>query len=211
MLIEPSRITHILNKFNIKIKGVLHVGAHECEELACYMNHFHLYPADIVWVDANPKLIEKNKEQGIPNCFTAVLDETERSTNFNITNNGESSSILEFGTHATSYSNIVVVETFPVQTQTLTQFFKRNFLDPTKYNFWNFDIQGVEVQVLRGSKELLQHADVIYSEINTGEVYKGCGKLDEMDALLGEHGFRRVITEFTVASWGDAIYVRYNK
>lgn len=208
MLINPNQVNALLQHFNINIKGILHVGAHECEEKDCYNTTFNVKDDSIVWVDANPKLIEKNKERGIPNCYTAVLDETERETAFHITNNGQSSSLLEFGTHATSYTWCVVTETVPVKTETLTQFFQKNQLDPKNFNFWNFDIQGNELQVFRGSKELLQYADVIYSEVNTQDVYKGCGKLNEMDVLLEEHGFKRVSTELTDQGWGDAIYVR---
>jgi len=210
MLIDPIQISTILKYYDIQIKGILHVGAHECEEKSMYNTTWKIPDTDIVWIDANEDLIKKNTAAGIPNCFAAVLDETEHDAVFHITNNGQSSSLLEFGTHSADYPWCVVTEDRTVKTQTLSQFFQRNSLNPAKYNVWNFDIQGVELQVLRGSKELLQYADVIYSEVNTDDVYKGCGKLDELDTLLKEYGFERVITKMTGAKWGDALYVRVN-
>jgi hypothetical protein len=211
MLIDPIQISTILKYYDIQIKGILHVGAHECEEKSMYNTTWKIPDTDIVWIDANEDLIKKNTAAGIPNCFSAVLDETEHDAVFHITNNGQSSSLLEFGTHSDDYPWCVVTENRTVKTQTLNQFFQRNSLNPAKYNIWNFDIQGVELQVLRGSKELLQYADAIYSEVNTDDVYKGCGKLDELDTLLKDHGFERVITKMTGAKWGDALYVRKNK
>uniref|UniRef100_A0A6C0DP79 Methyltransferase FkbM domain-containing protein n=1 Tax=viral metagenome TaxID=1070528 RepID=A0A6C0DP79_9ZZZZ len=208
MLLDPIKVYTLFETYGISIRGILHVGAHECEELEVYSTKWDVDSSDIVWIDANPRLIEQNKKKGIPNCYTAVLDECERETNFHITNNGQSSSLLEFGTHATSYPWCVVTETIPVKTQTLTQFFEKNSLDPTKYNIWNFDIQGVEYQVLHGSTNMLQYADCIYSEVNTADVYKGCGQLKEMDALLESHGFQRVLLEMTDQAWGDALYLR---
>jgi len=207
MLIDAYTVKTVLNNYNITINGILHVGAHECEEKSVY-NNWGIQDNDIVWVDANSKLIEQNKARGIPNCYTAVLDEVERDTIFNITNNGQSSSLLEFGSHSNSYPSIIVNETINVKTETLNQFFNKNNLDYKKYNFWNFDIQGVELQVFRGSKDLLQYVDCIYVEVNTAEVYKGCGLMDDMDILLKEYGLVRVMTNMTSANWGDAIYVR---
>ena len=211
MLIDGKRILTVLEEYGLQIKGILHVGAHECEERSMYNTVWNVKDDDIVWVDANADLVERNKRIGVPHCYNAVLDESEHDAVFHITNNGQSSSLLEFGTHSKDYPWCVVTENRTVKTETLGQFFQKNSLNPEKYNFWNFDIQGVELQVLRGSKELLQSTDVIYSEVNTDDVYKGCGKLDELDTFLENYGFKRVITEMTGAKWGDALYVRKNK
>jgi hypothetical protein len=75
-------------------------------------------------------------------------------------------------------------------------------------NFWNLDIQGKELDVLRSGEEFLVYADVIYCEVNTEEVYKGCGVLNDLDAFLNENGFQRIKTHMTNVGWGDALYVR---
>jgi len=209
MLISGDKVKECLNKYNIKINGILHVGAHLCEEKGLYNNELNVNDSDIVWVDANQQLVQINKHRGIPNCYVGVLDETERVTNFNITNNGQSSSLLEFGTHASMYPSCVVTETIQVTTQTLTNFFKNNNLDSKKYNFWNFDIQGSELHVFRGSKELLQYVDCVYCEINTADVYKGCGQMNEIDELLKIYGLIRIETRmYNEDNWGDALYIR---
>ena len=207
MLIDQAVARDLLKQHKVVIKGVLHVGAHTCEEKPFYTS-CGVEDKDILWLDANPILTADNIARGIPNCYTSVLDEVERDTMFHITNNNQSSSLLEFGTHKASYPWCVVTTSVKVRTETLAQFFANNSLDPSRYNVWNFDIQGVELQVFRGSQELLKHADYIYVEVNTAEVYKGCGKLNELDALLSKHGLTRVLTKMTNDHWGDAIYVR---
>lgn len=208
MLVDPRVLLTAFQHFGIQIKGILHVGAHLCEEKEVYNTIWNVKDENILWVDANETLIAQNTQRGIPNCYTAVLDDKERECEFNITNNGQSSSILELGTHQQSYPDIVVVEKRSVKTQTLKTFFQKNKLDIRHYNVWNFDIQGVEYQVFNGSPELLNYADAIYTEINTDDVYKGCGKVDEIDALLQKYGLQRVLTHMTGAQWGDALYVR---
>lgn len=208
MLIDPGAVKIVLDSYGVDIKGILHVGAHECEEKSVYNTRWGVTDDKIIWVDANEDLVKKNLANGIPHCYQAVLDEVERDMEFKITNNGQSSSILEFGSHKDSYPDIVVVETRKVRTQTLQQFVDRNKLNLSQFNVWNFDIQGVEVQVLHGSKDLLRYADAIYTEINVGEVYKGCGLLSQMDSLLESYGLRRILTNMTGSNWGDALYVR---
>lgn len=210
MLIPLHIFDTILETYAIEKKGVLHVGAHNCEELSTY-NTIGIESEKIIWIDANTSKTINNIARGIPNCFTAVLDETAGEKEFKITNNGESSSLLDFGTHAETYSYIVVVETLKVTTETLSDFFTRTKLNPANYNIWNFDIQGSELHVFRGSPELLKYADLIYTEVNTAEVYKGCGQLHEIDSFLELHGFSRVKTIITNDFWGDAIYVRTKK
>ena len=208
MFIDPATVKNIMDSHNITPRGVLHVGAHECEERGGYNTHWNVSDTNIVWVDANPKMTDANKRRGIPNCYTAVLDESVSEKEFKITNNGQSSSLLNFGSHATDYPHIVVTEVLKVTTETLSGFFTKNGLDPADYNVWNFDIQGSELHVLRGSAHLLKHADVIYSEVNTHAVYDGCGLLSELDELLSTHGLKRASLHMTNEGWGDAVYVR---
>jgi FkbM family methyltransferase len=207
MLIPLHIVDTILETYNVARKGILHVGAHNCEEMQAY-NTLGFEANQIIWVDANPEKTSMNLARGIPNCYTAVLDETAGEKSFKITNNGQSSSLLDFGTHALSYKDIVVVETIKVQTERLSDFFTKTSLDPANYNIWNFDIQGSELHVFRGSPEILTHVDLIYTEVNTAEVYRGCGQLNELDDFLKIHGFKRVKTEITNDYWGDAIYVK---
>lgn len=208
MLIDAQQVKQIMDSYGIKIKGILHVGAHECEERSAYNSVWGVKDENIVWVDGNEQLVAKMTSQGVPNCYHALLDETEGDVTFKITNNGQSSSILDFGTHQESYPWCVVTERRQAKTQRLDQFFERTKLDPARYNIWNFDIQGSEYHVFRGAEHLLQYADVIYTEVNTQDVYKGCGKMSQIDTLLEEYGLKRVMERMTDAHWGDAIYVR---
>jgi len=208
MLIESQRVINILTAFKIKVNGVLHVGAHHCEEQPFYNNDLKIGDEHIIWVDANPELVKYNNDLGKSNVYCAALDDDVRTVNFNITNNGQSSSLLKLGIHKQFYPGIDVVKRITVTTEKLSSFFDRIEKDPSKYNFWNFDIQGSEYNVFKGSEHFLKYADIIYTEVNTADVYIGCGKLDELDKLLAKYNFRRVDTIMTGAQWGDAIYVK---
>jgi hypothetical protein len=213
MLIDFDIVYKFLNENGRTPRGVFHVGAHECEEKEAY-NKKGISDSSIVWVDGNSDLVTKMKSRAVPNVYFALVDEVERDVEFHITNNGQSSSILEMGSHATKYPNIVVTETRHQRTTTIAQLSHQENIDFTKLNFWNFDIQGAELLALKGAGDLLKYADALYLEVNTEEVYKNCAKLNEMDDFLKEKGFVRVALSIykngrgVEDGWGDALYMR---
>jgi FkbM family methyltransferase len=208
MLISEQKVIAILNHFNIKVSGVLHIGAHDCEELGFY-NSMSIGPLNVIWIDAICEKVEQASARGVPNVYNAVItDKDDDEVNFNISNNCASSSILEFNTHATEHPHVVFVSKKQMKTVTVDSFYQRNNLDPSKYDFWNFDIQGAELLALKGAENALQYAKAIYLEVNEKELYKGCAHISEIDEFLRIHGFTRIDTEMTSHGWGDALYLR---
>lgn len=208
MLIPLNKIIKQLNDNDINITGVLHIGAHDCEEITVY-EKLLLKPKHIVWIDGYmPKVIEcKNK--GIPNVYHAIIsDVDDKDVTFNVSNNIQSSSILELGTHSFYHPSIKYTNKIQCKTTTIDTFFDINGLDASKYNFWNMDIQGAEMLALKGGLKSLQYVDMIYLEVNTSEVYIGCSLLKDIDAFLQLHNFKRVELFITSCTWGDALYVK---
>jgi hypothetical protein len=213
MLIDFDVVYKFLHENGRTPRGVFHVGAHECEEKKAY-NDKGIPDSSIIWVDGNFDLVTKMKSKGVPNIYFALVDEVERSVNFHITNNGQSSSILEMGSHATKYPHIIVTETRTQKTTTIEKLRNQENIDFSNLNFWNFDIQGAELLALKGAGNLLSYADALYLEVNTEEVYKNCATLNEMDDFLKEKGFVRVALSIykngrgIEDGWGDALYMR---
>lgn len=206
MLIPIEKVVECLRAHSINIRGVLHVGAHECEELDRYIS-IGIDPKNIDWIEANPELVARMNDRGI-HVHQAAVSDKEEDVEFHITNNGESSSLLEFGTHETSYTWCKVVKKIIVHTQRLERVVVSNRIPIFERNFWNLDIQGVELNALRSANHMINYADAIYSEINTEEVYKKCGLLHEMDEFLATKGFKRKLTSTINDGWGDALWVR---
>lgn len=211
MLISKDELINIFNKYNIRldsINGVLHIGAHECEELSLY-EELGVKRNNIVWIDGNNDKVHEAQHKGIPNVYYGVIaDIDNKEVEFNITNNGQSSSILDFGSHSRHHPHVHFIGKQIHKTSTIDTFFKNNNLDMTKYNFWNFDIQGAELMALKGAKEAINYATAMYLEVNSEEVYKNCGLINEIDDFLSQYGFKRVLTKMTEYGWGDALYIR---
>lgn len=207
MLITFSKIVEILADMGMKVNGVLHIGAHECEELADYKAQ-GVQEENIAWIEAQVELVNKMKEKGVKNIFSHCILDVETSVPFWKTNNGQSSSVLEFNTHAKNYPNIHITGQDMVETITLKHFLDKN---PAfaKFNFWNLDIQGVELRAIRSAEHYINNVDAIYTEVNIEDVYEGCDQMTDITEYLKEKGFALAAQYiYKELGWGDALYVR---
>jgi FkbM family methyltransferase len=207
MLIHNSEISDIINAYNINITGVLHIGAHDCEELSIY-NNLGISNENIIWVEAIQSKVINAQNRNIPNVYNALIsDKDDEVVTFNISNNVQSSSILEFGTHLVEHPWVYYTDKVSLKTVTVDTFFEQNGIDASKYSFWNFDIQGAELMALKGAIKSIQHAKALYLEVNEKELYKNCALIGEIDEFLKQFNFKRVTTHMTTHGWGDALYI----
>ena len=135
----------LVEKYKIKFTGILHVGAHECEELNDYEKY--ITKDHILWVEAMENKVQlcKARFPGIKIEQAVISDKIEKVT-FNISNNGQSSSILDFGLHSHFHPHVVFVNSLEIETKLLKDVICNYDID---YNFVNLDIQGVELRALK--------------------------------------------------------------
>jgi FkbM family methyltransferase len=204
MLIPARKISKLLQ---IHPQGVVHIGAHHAEEFTDY-HQFHW--GRVLWVEAIPENIEviKSKIEGSGDLVIQALawSESNLDLKFNITNNGQSSSALNLGTHAFHYPEIKVAKTVELLTSTMDQIIPLDF----KFDLVAIDVQGAELPVLIGFNSKLNEAKYIYCEVNRELLYENCTLVAELDKWLAERGFTRLISAWTKEGWGDAIYVKTN-
>lgn len=192
------------------ISGIIHVGAHEAEELSDYVS---AGKTKVLWVEANPGKWRTLSEKldTYPSMHLgrfAAASSTGGSAILNISSNGKSSSLLPFGSHADSYPSISFTDEVAVDLCSVDDWISRLGVDPADYNFVNLDIQGYELNALRGMVNQLRYVDYVYSEVNFEDVYVGCSRMVELDEFLGGYGLKRVAVVDTGAGWGDAFYSR---
>jgi len=197
----------ILRDFKIQIHGVLHVGAHYGQE---YLDYARAGIENMIFFEpcnANYKELLKvvpNTDK-IKTYKVALGNEVgSREMFVESSNMGQSNSLLEPGTHLTTYPSIVFDkrETICIIKLDMIEF------DRSIFNMINMDVQGFELEVLKGAIETLPFIDIIYTEINTEQVYKGCVEVTELDEFLSKFGFSRVLTDLAPKSWGDALYLK---
>lgn len=202
MLIPFEELSY---RHKMKVNGVLHVGAHDGEEAPEYNK---LGWGKVWWVEADPAVVPRLRNNvskfGHEVIEGVVYNESGKKLTFNVANNEQSSSILEFGTHSSEHPEVKFTRTFEVETITIDDLVSQYDI---KANFLNLDIQGAEFLALVGAEQFLENVDYIYSEINIKPLYKNSPLVDRIDMLLSKN-FVRADTLMTVHGWGDALYVR---
>lgn len=207
MLID---LTNLVKKYNLQIKGILHVGAHECEEQSKYIEN-GVSNDYIYWIEAMKDKITfmKSKDPTLHIYEGVIFDVDGQKTKFHVTNNGQSSSLLQFGTHKIHHPHVYVNDMIEVETTRLDTLIEKEHIDMNHVNFLNLDIQGVELNALKSLGSYINNIEYVYTEVNTEDVYKNCSKMDEIDNFLGGHGFTRVETSvYKQFGWGDAFYMK---
>lgn len=199
----------ILERYNIKLNGVVHVGAHWAEEHPVYVEcgckeFLYIEPvkqAFNILVDkfqGNDSVILENVAIGSTPSIGVMYVDT--------TNQGQSNSLLEPLVHLEQHKE-VIFDGEPEVVKVVT-------LDSLKIskdlNLFMVDTQGYELEVLKGSTSVLNQFDTLYLEVNREETYKGCPMVEELDEFLKEYKFTRVETKWAsdYHSWGDAVWIK---
>ena len=203
MLISLHELVH---KYGIVFKGILHVGAHECEELGDYERY--IARNKVLWIEALPDKVQQCKSRyGDLLIENAVVSDKEEDVTFHRSNNGQSSSILELGLHRKFHPQVWYVENLSAKSVLLKDILVK--YPDIPYNFINLDIQGMELRALKGMETYLPSIDYIYSEVNSDYVYENCAIVGEIDEYLAQFGLIRVETSwYGDCKWGDAFYIQ---
>lgn len=199
-------LSDAIKKRNLKIKGVIHVGAHYGEE---YPEYHRCGIKNIVFIEpCKPAFnVLRRNYSSRAILFNCALGSSEGQAVMNVetANTGQSNSLLKPAKHLEQYPSIQFTKTELVQVKTMDSLpLKRD-----NYNALNMDVQGYELEVLKGATETLKYIDIIYTEVNRDEVYQGCARVEQLDEFLKD--FERVQTDWGGGTWGDAIYLRVEK
>jgi FkbM family methyltransferase len=202
-------LRHLLPKYGLTPKGVLHIGAHVGGEAPVYND---LGIRKQVWIEANPEIFPKlcenlsryNREVIALNY---CIGDENRDAVLHITNNEVSSSVLELGTHKDAHPEICYVKDIPMKMYRVDSIQGVHHLIQN-CDFLVIDLQGFELNALRGMGDLLKQFEAAYLEVHRKEQYQGCALIDSIDLFMCRNKFRRVQTWFEGSNGsGDALYI----
>lgn len=195
-----------LLKHKIRPIGIIHVGAHYGQEYPTYKK---MGAPNVIFIEpcASAYAVLDHRYGLNPDVtlVRAACGEYRGQVEMNIeiSNQGQSNSILPLGTHAKHYPEIKFIEKELVEMITL------DGLNTKDYDFLMIDVQGYELNVLKGATETIKKCNWVYTEVNFEQVYEGCPHVDEIDAFLSE--FTPIDSVYTKQGWGDRLYKRIKK
>lgn len=204
MLISFSQLRR---KYNMNISGIIHIGAHYGEEISEYIRNGI---QDIIVFEplkCNFEVLEENLSDLNANIsgYQVALGNDEKMVSMYVSDNQQqSSSILKPKLHLQNHPTVGFPTVEEVEMVKLDK-----YMDETSsFNFINMDVQGYELEVLKGGAETLKHVDYVYCEVNRDEVYEDNAYVEELDEFLLQYDMKRVETFWQGGIWGDALYVR---
>ncbi len=208
-----SPVIKVIRKYKLKINGVIQVGGHHGEEIKPLVNFgikkisiFEPIKYNLEILEAVVKSYkEKNK---LIIIHPVALGSKQQKIKIHVADNwGASSSILKPKKHLEYYKDITFKNSEEINMSTLDVMIDVK----DNANFLMMDVQGYELEVLKGGDKTLRKIDYIYSEITREELYEGNVMVNELDEFLFAYNFLRIYTEW----WGDgydgnALYVKKN-
>jgi len=200
-------LDRLIQKYNLQIDGVIHIGAHLGQELSIYKE---LSIDKIAFFEPQKAIFGKLKKaltdtKNIKLYNLALGNETGSIKMYIDSYNQGSSSVLKPKLHLNQYPHILFEREELVNIDKLD-----NIINSNDYNLINMDVQGFELEVLKGGVNCIKNINYIITEVNREEVYENCAKIEELDKFLYNHGFVRVETTWDGGNWGDAFYIRKN-
>ena len=183
MFLEVCITTNIKDK-----KFVLHCGGHKGQEFKLYEK---LGFTEVLWVEAIPDLADflKAKFYGNPThrvINTALWSKSDEILDFHISSNAKaSSSILTMKNHRNSFPEVHVTDVIKIRTKTLDEI----TAGIAEVTLLLLDLQGVELEVLKGANETLKRTDFIYTEVSLTELYSSQALFSDILVFLNDHGF----------------------
>jgi FkbM family methyltransferase len=208
--VSGLNIVELCHKHGVRLRGVVHVGAHEGQQLSQYEA---AGAEQIVLIEANPavyaRLVEAaGSRRNVVTVNRAIADKAGTSR-LHLASSDVSASLLPMTGYREIYPQISPTGSIDVECATLDGLLGELNLDGPRFNLLDIDAQGAEAMVLRGARELLRHVEAIAVEVNFFELQKDCAQIEEIDEILEGAGFWRVATvSASGPSWGDAFYVR---
>jgi len=195
-------LENLINKWDLRIRGVIHIGAHVGGELPIYEK---TGIPNMIFFEPNPESFKQLKDKVGDRAHNCALGDIDTGCVLKISdNNGQSSTLLSPHVHTYQYPHVKFDRYLMVKVKQLDSIeFRRN-----DFNFINIDTEGYELKVFQGAIKTLPHIDYVYSEVTRAELRHGNAMVWEVDAFLGEFGFKRVETSWAGGTWGDALYIK---
>jgi FkbM family methyltransferase len=205
-------LENLNKKYNLEIKGVLHIGAHYGQEFSVYEK---MNLTDVIFFEPLPQtfmVLQENIGNKAKLVNKALGNDNKKVImNVESANKGMSSSILKPNIHLLQYPHIKFETTIEVDMVKLDDYILSENLQSSSHNFINIDVQGYELEVFKGAKDTLNRIDYIMTEVSREFVYENNARIEEIDSFLSSYGFERVETTWDGITWGDAFYVKNKK
>lgn len=212
----PDPLAYLYKWFGITPEGVLQIGANNGQEVKKFTTEGIGYG---VFVEPLPKAFEQLKNAVSRNAdYVAVnalcASESGQEKSFFVSEKaGGSSSMLKPTGHLDIHPEVGFENELILRTTTVDEIVKNLRLEGheklvDKLDLLYIDVQGAELDVLKGSEEFLTKAKFVFAEVSHGGLYEGDTSITAIIDFLSERKFKLAFTYINKHGWGDALFIR---
>lgn len=95
---------------------------------------------------------------------------------------------------------------------TLDELYRQGVLEAGAHNLLFLDVEGGELEVLKGARQSLDHFDLCCIAYLRQPIYRGTTLPQELKGFMEDHGFQLLVTECCVSpDRGDALFLRVRR
>jgi FkbM family methyltransferase len=184
---------------------VLQIGANRGQEAAAY------WEAGVrrgTFIEAHPQTFERLQKTvsdypGFRAVNALLSDVSGQQTRFYVASNGaQSSSMLKPSRHVNEHPNVTFTDAIMLATTRLDE------LKLGEFDLVAIDVQGAEMQVIRGGLATIARSAALWIEVSQGGLYTGDSKVEEVVSMLGLLNFGLVDLHMNRHGWGDAFFLK---
>jgi FkbM family methyltransferase len=212
----PEPLAYLYKWFGITPEGVLQIGANNGQEVKKFATEGIRYG---VFVEPLPKAFRQLENSVLRhpdylaiNALCAAEPGQER-TFFVSSQAGESSSMLKPTGHLDIHPQVGFDNELILRTSTVDEIIKNLLLEGhemlvNKLDLLYIDVQGAELDVLKGAQEFLSKAKFVFAEVSHGGLYEGDTSIRSIIEFLEERHFKLAFAYINKHGWGDALFIK---
>ena len=202
-----KNLNYFISRYEDSISKLVQVGAHFGQELEI----FEQYNVDKVYLfeplpEAHVELEKKIKNNPKYELFKFGLGNKSeiKKLFYSNENKGQSSSFLKPKLHKKIQPQIRFRDNLTIKIE------KFDNLKIDCVDFLVLDVQGFELEVLKGFSHKLKNVKFVFTEVNRDKLYEDNVLVRDLDKYLTNFEFIRIWTSWRPADmpWGDAFYIK---
>lgn len=193
---------------------ILEAGAHngvDTARMASYWSEAQIHAFEPVPAAYNELLGRASEYPARVSCYALGLGPQKRKMRMHVSGDGsagscQSSSLLPPSkNHTAEYSFVSFGKHIDVEVTSIDEWAQKHGVD--RVDFMRLDMQGYEIEALKGAEHTLQTTSAIQLEVSHIPLYQGAPLYAEVKTWMAERGFRPAVKAvFRVG--GNVLFVR---
>lgn len=209
-----AKVAHFTDQ-GYQLRGVVHVGANDGEEIPWYIHMGHvpvlaIEPLPTAFGALAVRAVSIPGASGQVLLCPFALSDEPGTLRLHVDSRGTgkgstAKAPIPHPDHEWTYEDVYQRDLLSVPVYRFDEWAASNTIDLGQYNTLVVDVEGMELEVLRGFGDTLDGFNFLNIECSERPVFDGQASAYEVEAYLRDRGFRR---DSPIFSHDDVMYVR---